>query len=211
MLTRIVAKLKRDGLLKTLVLLRKKLVRVQRHLVYVAACADAMEPDWLPGDWVSFASRYSPLDHLVSEQLLSHSADNVDYLEAVSRGEAEVLAVLCDGNVIHYAFLLYRNKMVQFLGFSKKIGLVANAYTIEQYRGRGYHTRSVAARIKMAERSGFDQVLSETAYDNVASQHGLVKGGMKFLGRVEFVVLFNVLVIRYRKPNNSIKWVELCW
>lgn len=209
--TKIAAKLKRDILLKTLALLRKKLVRVQRHQVYAASCTDAEEPNWLPGEQVCFSSRNRLWDQVVSEQLVSLSADNRDYLEAVSRGEAEGLAVLCDGKVVHYAFLMHRNKTACLLGFGKRVGLIANAFTIDRYRGRGCHARSVAARIKMAERSGLDRVISETSYDNTASQRGLVKGGMKYFGAVEFVVLLNVLVVRYRRLDSSIKRVELCW
>lgn len=211
MLIKTVAKQSSDVLLKALTFLRKKLVRVQRHQVYTASCAGGEEPDWLPGERVCFSSRHKLWDQVVSEQLVSLSADNGDYLEAVSRGEAEGLAVLCDGKVVHYAFLMHRNKTACVLGFGRTVGLIANAFTIEQYRGRGCHGRSVAARIKRAEHSGLDQVISETSYDNTASQCGLVKGGMKYFGRVELVVLFNVLVIRYRRPDNSIKPVELCW
>jgi hypothetical protein len=211
MLAKIAAKLQRVGLLKTFAILRKKLARVQRHQVFTAHCTKTREPDWLPGEQVCFSSRERTWDQVVSKQIVSLSADNSDYLEAVSRGEAEGLAVVCEGNVVHYAFLLHRNKMVRLLGFSKEIGLVTNAFTLERYRGRGAHARSVAARIRMAEQSGFDQVISETSYDNAASQRGLVKGGMKPFGSVEFVVLLNVLVIRYKRPDNSIKRIELCW
>jgi hypothetical protein len=147
----------------------------------------------------------------VAEQVVCLSADNREYLEAIPRGEAEGLAVLCDGKVVHYAFLMYRNKTACLLGFGKKSGLVGNAFTIGPYRGRGCQARSVAARIKMAEQAGLDRVISETSYDNIASQHGLRKGGMKLLGKIEFVVLLNVLVVRYRRPDKSIRRVGLCW
>lgn len=211
MLPKIAEKLQRIGLLRTLVFLRKKLVQVQRHRVFIASCSNGREPDWLPGEQVSVASRGAPWNHAVSSEIVALSADNGDYLEAVSRGEAEGLAVLCEGHVVHYAFLLHRNRMVRLLGFKKEIGLVANAFTLRRYRGRGYHARSVAARIKMAGRSGCKQVVSETSYDNAASQRGLVKGGMKPFGNIEFVVLLNVLVIRYKRPDNSIKRIDLCW
>jgi len=96
------------------------------------------------------------------------------------------------------------------LGFGKKVGLLGNACTIDGYRGRGCHARSVRARIKMAEQLGLHRVISETSHDNTASRHGLVKGGMKYFGTVAFVVLFNVLVVRYTRPHRSIKRVELC-
>lgn len=209
--TRIVTRLRENGLLKTLVFLRRKLARVQRHLVYTVHCTDAREANWLPGEQVWVCSRRKLWDQAVSEQLVSLSPDNRDYLEAIPRGEAEGLAVLCNGKVVHYAFLMYRNKTACLLGFSKETALIGNAFTIDAYRGRGCQARSVAARIRMAEQAGLDQVISETSYDNTASQRGLVKGGMQLFGRVEFVVLLNVLVVRYRRPDKSIQRVGLCW
>lgn len=211
MLMRIVTRLKENGLLKTLVFLRKKLVRVQRHLVYAVLCTDAKEPKWLSGERVCVSIRGKLWDQVVSDQIVSLSSCNRDYLEAIPRGEAEGLAILRDGKVVHYAFLMYRNKTTCLLGFGKEVGLIGNAFTINSYRGRGCQARSVAARIKMAERAGLVQVISETSYDNTASQRGLAKAGMKLLGRVESVVLLNVLVIRYRRPDRSIQRVGLCW
>jgi hypothetical protein len=44
MLTKIIAKLKSDGLLKTLLFLGNKLMRIQKHHIYIASCVDVDEP-----------------------------------------------------------------------------------------------------------------------------------------------------------------------
>ena len=211
MLTKIAAKLQDDGLLETLAFLRKKLVRVEKHQVYIASCANAEEPDWLPGEQVCYSSYKALWDRIVSEQLAALPVRNRDYLQAVSRGEAKGLAVLYNDKIVHCAFLMCRNKSTALLGFDKNVGLLGNAFTIDSYRGRGCQARSVAARIKMAEQAGLDRVISATSYDNLSSQRGLVHGGMKFFGNAELFVLLNTLVVRYKRPDNSIKRVELCW
>jgi RimJ/RimL family protein N-acetyltransferase len=212
MLQRLTAKLRSYGVLKTLSLLRKKVVRIQRHRLYSAKCSDAEEPQWLPDERVILLSasetRWNPT---ISEQLVAISGENRDYLDAVSRNEAEGLVVLHGEKVVHHAFLLYQNKTARLLGASNEIGLIGHAFTISDYRGRGCHARSVAARIKMAERAGLDKVISVTSYENTASQNGLLKGGMQYDGSMEMLVLLNLLVVRYKRPDDSVRWCELCW
>lgn len=56
-------------------------------------------------------------DAAISDQLLSISRENKDYLEAIFDGEAEGLAVVRDGKLVHYGFLMYRNRTARLLGF----------------------------------------------------------------------------------------------
>jgi RimJ/RimL family protein N-acetyltransferase len=142
--------------------------------------------------------------------VLSISPGNREYLEAVSRGEAQGLAVLNGGTLVHYAFLMYANKTACLLGFGRRVGLIGNAFTVPSYRGRGCQSRSAAARIGMAREAGLEQVISETRYDNIASQKNLPRAGMTLLGKLEVVVLLNMLVIRYRRPAGSISLWGIC-
>jgi hypothetical protein len=210
MLEKILAKRQAHGLMKTLVFLGTRLLRTQKHLVYSASCAGAREPEWLPGELAIRSSRAHLLDPTLSSQLLSISAGNRQYVDAISRGEAEALVVVHDGRVVHYGFLMHRNKTTCLLGFAKRVGLLGNAFTVPSYRGRGCQIRSVAARIKMAEQAGLERVISETGYDNAASQRNIMKGGMTLLGRFELVVALNALVIRYKRPSTSIPMFGLC-
>ncbi len=211
MLAKIATTLQDDGLLGTLAFFRTRLIRIEKHQVYIASCADAEEPDWLPGEQVCYSSYKALWNKVVSEHLAALPVRNSDYLRAVSRGEAEGLAVLYKGKIVHCAFLMYRNKSAALLGFDKNVGLLGNAFTIDPYRGRGCQARSVAARIRMARQAGLDQVISATSYDNLSSQRGLVNGGMKYFGSVGLFILLNALVVRYKRPDNSIKRIELCW
>jgi len=209
-LKKMLAKLQKDGVLKTLAFLRKKLVRVQKHLVYSADCTAAPEPQWLAGEKAFISSHTNPWAQALCDEVLSISAENAEYLQAILDGEAEGLAVLRDSKVVHYGFLMHRNKTARLLGFGTSVGLIGNAFTVRGYRGRGCQARSVAARIRMAQKAGLRRVISETSYDNTASHRNLVKGGMDLLGRVELVVVLNVLVIRYKRPNNAVTLIELC-
>ena len=57
------------------------------------------------------------------------------------------------------------------------------------------------ARAALAGEHGFERIAAETAPDNLASQRGMSKGGMKLLGRMDLVVVLNVLVLRLRRPK----------
>ena len=109
-------------MLKTLAFLRRRLLRIQRHLIYTATCNAAEEPHWLPGEQVFLASRNKLWDAAISDQLLSISRENKDYLEAIFDGEAEGLAVVRDGKLVHYGFLMYRNRTARLLDFGNSIG-----------------------------------------------------------------------------------------
>lgn len=76
MLTKIVAKLKNDGLLKTLVFLGKRLIRIQKHQVYIASCVDVDEPNWLPGEQVYRSSSNQPWTQTLSRQIIDLSPNN---------------------------------------------------------------------------------------------------------------------------------------
>jgi hypothetical protein len=209
-LKKTLAKLQRDGALKTLAFLRKKLVRIQKHLVYSTACTAAPEPEWLAGEKTFISSHRNPWAQALCDEVLAISGENAEYLQAILDGEAEGLAVVRDGTLVHYGFLMHRNKTACLLGFDKSVGLIGNAFTIPSYRGRGCQIRSVTGRINMAQQAGLERVISETEYANTASQRNIVKGGMSFLGRIELLVVLNVLVIRYKRPAKSIPLFGFC-
>lgn len=211
MLTRIVTKFKSDGLFKTMILIKKRLIRIRKHYVYIARCTDVNPPSWLPEEQVYRASCKQPWDEVLSKQITDLSPDNQDYLDAVLCGEAEVLAIVYHGRVVHYAFLMYGNKTTCLLGFNKQVGLIGNVLTINSYRGRNCQARSSEELARMAGITGLEQVISETAYDNTASQRGLAKSQLKLLGKIEILILFNTLVIRYRRPTSSIRLIGFCW
>jgi RimJ/RimL family protein N-acetyltransferase len=209
-LKRVLDRLKRDGVLKTLGFLREKLVRIQKHVVYCADCAAVPEPQWLPGEKVVISSYRNLWGDALCKALLSIYTENAEYLRAIVDGEAEGLAVVRDGKLVHYGFLMHRNKTARLLGFGYGTALLGNAFTVPEYRGRGCQARSVAARIKMAQKAGLRSVISETSYDNAASQRNLAKAGMELLGRMDLLVVLNMLVIRYKRPRNSVPLLGFC-
>lgn len=136
----------------------------------------------------------------LAAQAISWDADVRDYLVDIRRGRAIGLFGHTDGRLVHYAFILIQNKTAAILGIGAERALIGNAFTVPDCRGRGLQGRSVALRAAIARELGFSGVAAETHPTNLASQRGLLRGGMAHFGRMELIVLLNCIVLRWRRP-----------
>lgn len=190
--------------------LGRRIVRRQSHLLFEldVRAAPRSQPD---GSLTveTMSAQTLPLQQQLVRDLLSLDPKNDDYLADVRKDRAIGIAILADGRIVHYAYLFKRNKTACLLGLPPGAALIGNARTIPEFRGRGLQAVSVHARTRIAEASGFAKIVAETAPDNLRSQHGLRKGGMRLVGRVELLVLMNCLVVRLQRPAGT-PAVALC-
>ena len=201
---------------------RRRILRIQSHLVFGADCAAPLAVTWLDSENPIRFTQHAPLPPAVQRELEQLLPGSQPYLKAVKKGEAEGLLVCVDGKIVHSAFLMFRNKTTCLLGFDRTTGLLGNSFTTPAYRGRGCQARSTRARIAMAAQAGLSRVISETAPDNHASQRGLTKGGMSLIGATRFFVVFNTLVVRtelaspevpgsVHASEQRLSLLQLCW
>jgi len=136
----------------------------------------------------------------VVDALLMLSSDNAEYLHDIQRGRVIGFVIEFEQTLVHYSYLFLRNKNACILGLDVNTALIGNAFTVPIYRGKGAQARSVKARASLAHGAGYQSILAETSPDNVASQRGMLKGGMRLLGRMDLWVALTMFVFRRRKP-----------
>lgn len=179
-----------------------RVLRMRSYVLYERSCAGAVMPEAQEGEHYHVLRAGSLADQkALVGALVAASADNVAYLDDVKRGRVVALLITCDGELAHYSYLFLRNKTACLLGLGRGTALVGNAWTAPHFRGRGLQARAVLARAALAGEHGFERIAAETAPGNLASQRGMSKGGMKLLGRMDLVVVLNVLVLRLRRPK----------
>lgn len=181
--------------------LLRRLFRTHRYMLYKAAC-DQTTSDVLVDrecvDVLDDANLATCAETVAA--LKATSSDAADYLRDVRKGRIVALVISVDGRVAHYSYVFLRNKSACILGLGRDTALIGNDFTMPEHRGKGFQSRSVGLRAAIAKARGFSFVAAETSPRNLASQRGLQKGGMKFVGRLELAVVLNCLVIRWRRP-----------
>jgi RimJ/RimL family protein N-acetyltransferase len=188
----------------------RRIFRRQSHYIFHADCRDAAVVEWPENEKVTKFSRTNPMSGELLDQVMRLLPSSREYIEAVDNGEAEGLLVCVDGKIVHSAYLMFENKTTRLLGCNRSWGLLGNSFTITSHRGRGCQARSTRERIAMAAAAGLTAVISETSPDNLASQRGLQRGGMRFMGQVQFFVILNIFVIRTRRIGLRVPMFSLC-
>lgn len=176
-------------------------LRRQSHVLFRLS-VDDLPPVAAPPDIEAVEINMRNFEELetLRSKVVALNAENAAYFDDVRHGKAFGLALVAGNEVIHYSFVFIRNKTACLLGLGADCALIGNAFTLPSHRGRGLQAYSARRRACMARDAGFDSIASETAPDNVASQRGLEKAGMKRAGRAELLVLLNCVVVRYQRP-----------
>lgn len=202
MLERLAREWRSRGAAAFFVWLLPQFVRRRSHVLFALDLSDVQLDVPLP-DIVSVEIHSHNFDRLgrLRARLGEINAENIDYLDDVRRGDAIALVLLDGDDVVHYAFVLLRNKTACLLGLGKGSALIGNAYTVPSHRGRGLQAHSARCRARIARDAGFQSIVCETGPDNRASQRGLEKAGMRPIGEMQLLVLLNCLVVRWRRPT----------
>jgi RimJ/RimL family protein N-acetyltransferase len=174
-----------------------RVVRGRRHVVYVKRNPRQEGLETVPASTndpnIIVAEGDSDLERAGIER---GDAEIMEYIEGIRRGDVAGVFLLEDGTVAHRAFLMRHSRTLEILGAKHGSMLLGNAYTQPGFRGRGYHKRSIQARIELAWRLGAEAVVSEAHPDNLASMRALESSGLRRAGRVTVVVVGNRLVFR---------------
>jgi RimJ/RimL family protein N-acetyltransferase len=104
-------------------------------------------------------------------------------------------AVNVDGRLAHVAWMLTRDE-ASLAGAARHLPLddasveITHCHTAEAFRGRGIYPRAIRALAAIARERGAERVYMATGADNVASQRGIEKAGLRRSGEI----------VRYRVP-----------
>lgn len=180
----------------------RRLIRVHKYMLYKAPCDQLASSTLADRESVVVLDATSLALHAETVAALKMLAsDASDYLSDVEAGRVVALVISVDGQIVHYSYVFVQNKSACILGLDRDTALIGNAFTAPDYRGKGCQSRSVGLRAAIAKARGFSFVAAETSPGNVSSQRGLQKGGMRFVGRLDLLVLLNCLVVRWRRPR----------
>ena len=196
------------------VVARKILSRIWRQRAYELFkldCQSAVMPEsWPDLTFEVLDARNVGSRGALASQVAALDPENPEYIDDIRQDRVIGLAVLNGSHVVHCAFVFKKNKTAALLGLPSSAALIGNALTVSEFRGRGIQGLSVRARATIARQAGFKSVIAETAPANVASQRGMIKGGMQPLGRLNIVVVLNCLVIRWRRPE-GFRFFDVCF
>ena len=188
-----------------------QVLMIRRHQLYELDCRNSPAAQDVADETIVLVSSASLDDFpVLVAQLIDLNRENGKYLEDIARDRMVGILVEYQGRLVHYGFFYKRNRMACLLGLPDGGALIGNSFTTREYRGRGCQGRSVLARALVARQAGFSRIFAETSIDNIASGRGLVKAGMKHLGRMDLVVIARVLVVRWRRPE-GFPLLGLCW
>lgn len=189
----------RRGLRKVL----SQLYRRREHQLFAAASSRLATCDNPDEEFVVATGATIASQARERELLLAMNPENADYLADVHHGRAIALLALAEEQPVHYAFVLLRNRTRCLLDLPRDAALLAHAYTVEDYRGRGCQGRSVAARARAAADAGYPLIYAETSVDNASSRRGLEKAGMNDLGRIVVIQVLRIFVWRPVRPEGT--------
>jgi RimJ/RimL family protein N-acetyltransferase len=174
-----------------------RVVRGRRHVLYAKrntgqeGAGTVLTPTNDPN--VVVAERSSDLEMSGIE---CSEAGSLEYIDGIGKGDVVGVFLLENEKVVHRSFLMRHSRTLEILGAPHGSMLLGNAYTQPGFRGRGYHKRSIQARIEVAWRLGAETVVSEAHPDNLASMRALESSGLRRVGSVTVVVVGNRLVFR---------------
>lgn len=179
----------------------RQIFRARTDVIYVLPCAGVAAAPLLDHERLTILDSHNLAEHRrLCDEFLQFSPGNDAYLEDIANDRVVGLFVSVDDRIVHFGFLFISNRMHGILGLPETTARIGHSFTAADYRGRGCQGRSVLARARLAGERGFESVAAETTVDNLASQRGMEKAGMQLLGRMDLVVLFRYLIIRWRRP-----------
>ena len=191
------------GFVASLRFIGSRFFRVQQHMVFEHDLSNVPSVDWPLGVEVVPLITAQDVTSEIYAELVNLASDNTDYLNDIKRGSCIGLVVRQDNKIVHFAFVMRGSRMLCLLGLPSNAALLGNAYTLPEFRGRGYQTRSITQRIKLASQQNFIIAYSETAPDNYTSQRCIKRGGMLFKGSIILIVIMNIFVIRWRSSYKA--------
>ena len=191
------------GFVALLGFIGSRFFRVQQHMVFEHDLSNIPSVDWPVGVEVITLITAQDVTSEIYAELVDLASDNTDYLNDIKRGNCIGLVVRQDSKIVHFAFIMRGSRTLCLLGLPSNAALLGNAYTLPEFRGNGYQTRSIRQRIKLASQQNFIIAYSETSPDNYTSQRGIKRGGMLFKGSIILIVIMNIFVIRWRSSYKT--------
>ena len=212
MLNRAFDLLKRQGGAALVQRIAGRVWRQKTYELYSLDCKLAPEPDREGERHQLHVLRKSDLVSAAGllEQAAAINPETIEYFDDVRKDRVIGILAHDEGRLLHYAFVFKKNKTACLLGLPPGVALIGNAYTVPDARGRGIQGASVRVRAAVARDEGFSAIVAETAPDNLASQRGMLKGGMQPIGRLKLVVVMNCFVVRWQRPA-GFRLLGFCW
>lgn len=144
-------------------------------------------------------------DHLGAAETASVEAqifagDNAEYRPGIKTGDIAFAHTEPGGQLVTYAFVLYRTFYKRLLAIPGSAPLIGNCFTVPAMRGRGLYPAMLRTVCRHLARMGHDRVFISCAPDNRASIRGIERAGFRRIKDISnLVVLSKVVITRTEK------------
>jgi RimJ/RimL family protein N-acetyltransferase len=160
-----------------------------RIVIYAGDSATTPPPDDAPG---------LAIRPLSADEVRALESSDPDFrarqIERLERfGASYAHAVICDGQIAHVSWLLPPEAMDRdpphvIRGKPEEAEITA-CETLPEFRGRGIYPFAIRSLMRLAHTQGTRRVFMKTDFDNVASQSGIEKAGLKRIGVATLIML----------------------
>lgn len=167
--------------------LQYALGQVERYVVYTAPPSAVPPPESRPGVTVAKMSDQTLLQLATQHPTLKRHVERYRHL-----GRNDAYAVWVDDQLAHIAWLITveHDQALTVRNIKLRPGEVeiTHCETLPAYRGQGLYPLMIRSLCQFAAQQGSQRVFMLTSCDNLASQRGIEKAGLKRCGQVKRLV-----------------------
>jgi hypothetical protein len=127
-----------------------------------------------------------------------------------NRGIDTAYGVYIDGELAHMSWIYtaaqYSLEPFQRLALEELEVEIVNCFTLEKFRGLGIYPYAIRFLSNLQFQNGVERVYMMADHKNHASQHGIIKAGLKRLGRITYIRIppSSNKSIYYRRSQSNI-------
>jgi GNAT superfamily N-acetyltransferase len=193
---RIQAWYKQYGTVRTIRFVFRRIIRRWPYVLF-DACLEASgpAPEWEEGEELTVIGPENVDRYATPDLIQALGPDGMENLNGV-RGGNWLLVVSRGKEVLHYHFVMFRNRQTRILGEENWPPLLGCAYTAPAARGRGLFRRCLRAALLLLCERGYRRAIIETHPENHASRKAIEGAGFHLRREGTSWVFMNCLVWR---------------
>lgn len=124
-------------------------------------------------------------------------------IRAIGLGD-EIYWITWKNVVVSVGVVLHDSPQCSILGLPEKSILIGHCVTSEDHRRKSLYSSAISNTIHYLRNRGNCSIFMETRIENIASQHGILKAGLKQWKVVDARIFFRSIVFR----NNSFSFLR---
>jgi RimJ/RimL family protein N-acetyltransferase len=123
------------------------------------------------------------------------AGDNAEYRPGIEAGDIAFAYTEPGGQLVTYAFVLYRTFYKRLLGIPIDVPLIGNCFTVPAMRGRKLYPAMLGTVCRYLAQKGHDRVFISCSPDNQPSIRGIERAGFRRTKDIKNIVVLSKVVI----------------